>query len=79
LIYAKKTPSKISRLGTFKETVARDLLPPIFFHDPQPDCTIKNMPKIAEMKLSICGLEVAASEKIAIAELRSCGCGATFL
>ncbi len=42
------------------------------------------MAKIAEVKLSSCGLEAAdlklrASEKIAIAELRSCGCGATFL
>ncbi len=33
------------------------------------------MLKIAEVKLSSCGLQ----KKIAIAELRSCGCGATFL
>jgi hypothetical protein len=32
----------------------------------------KNMLKIAEMKLSSCGLEVT-DKKIAIAELRSCG------
>jgi hypothetical protein len=42
------------------------------------------MQEIAEVKLSSCGLEVAdlklrTSEKIAIAELRSSGCGATFL
>jgi hypothetical protein len=35
------------------------------------------MSKIAEEKLSICGLEVADLRKIAIAELRSCG--TTFL
>jgi hypothetical protein len=34
-----------------KETVAQDFLPPIFFHEPRPDFTAKNMPKIAEMKL----------------------------
>jgi hypothetical protein len=39
----------------------------------------KNMPEIAEVKLSSCGLEVANFKKILIAELRSCGCGATFL
>jgi hypothetical protein len=49
-----------------------------------PDSMAKNMPKIAEVKFSSCGLEVAdlklrTSGKIAIAELRSCGCGATFL
>jgi hypothetical protein len=44
------------------------------------DFTAKNAPKIAEVKLSSCGLEVADSQKkIAIAELRSCGCGVTFL
>jgi hypothetical protein len=32
--------------------------------------TAKNMPKIAEMKLSSCGLQK---------KLRSCGCRATFL
>jgi hypothetical protein len=37
------------------------------------------MPKIAEVKLSSCGFKVADSEKIAIEELRSCGCGTTFL
>jgi hypothetical protein len=41
--------------------------------------TAKNMPKIAEVKLSSYGFEVADFRKIAIAELRSCGCGATFL
>jgi hypothetical protein len=35
--------------------------------------TAKNMPKIAEVKFSSCELEVADLEKIAIAELRSCG------
>jgi hypothetical protein len=39
----------------------------------------KNMTKIAKVKVSSCGLEVAYFGKIAIAELRSCGCGATFL
>ncbi len=48
----------------------------------QPDSTAKNMPKIAKVKLSSCGLEVAdlklrTSEKIAIVEMQSCGCGAT--
>jgi hypothetical protein len=36
----------------------------------------KNVPKIAELKLSSCGLEVATPEKIAIAEqhfFKSCG------
>jgi hypothetical protein len=37
------------------------------------------MPKIAEVKLSSCGFKVADSEKIAIEELRYCGCGTTFL
>jgi hypothetical protein len=41
----------------------------------QPDSTDKNLPKIAEVKLSSCGFEVAGLEKIAIAELLSCGCG----
>jgi hypothetical protein len=36
------------------------------------------MPKIAEVKLSSCGLEVADFRKIAIAELWCCGCQATF-
>jgi hypothetical protein len=45
----------------------------------RPDFTAKNAPKIAEVKLSSCGLEIADSKKIAIAELQSCGCGATFL
>ncbi len=36
----------------------------------RPDFTAKNAPKIAEVKLSSCGLEVADSKKIAIAELR---------
>jgi hypothetical protein len=34
----------------------------------RPDSTAKNMPKIAEMKLSSCGLEVADSRK-------NCNCG----
>jgi hypothetical protein len=37
----------------------------------RPDFTAKNAPKIAEVKLSSCGLELADSKKIAIAELRS--------
>jgi hypothetical protein len=44
-----------------------------FFHEPQPDSTAKNMPKIAKMKLSSCGLEVADIRKnydCGIAELR---------
>ncbi len=36
--------------------------------------TAKNMPKIAKVTLKL-----RTSEKIAIAELQSCGCGATFL
>jgi ATP phosphoribosyltransferase len=42
----------------------------------RPDSTAKNVPKIAELKLSSCGLEVATPEKIAIAEqhfFKSCG------
>jgi hypothetical protein len=39
----------------------------------------KNTPKIAELMLSSCGLDVADFSKIAIAELRNWGCGATFL
>jgi hypothetical protein len=50
-----------------------------FFLRNQPDFTDKNMPKIAKVKLSSCGFEVADFRKIVIAELRSCGCGATFL
>jgi hypothetical protein len=38
----------------------------------------KKLPKIAAVKLSSCGLEVADLKKIAIAELRSCSCGAKF-
>jgi hypothetical protein len=38
---------------------------------------VKNMPKIAEVKLSSWGFKVADLKKIAIADLRSCG--ATFL
>jgi hypothetical protein len=41
-----------------------------FFHEPRLDFMAKNMPKIVEMKLSSCGLEVADIRKIAIAELR---------
>jgi hypothetical protein len=37
----------------------------------RPDSTAKNVPKIAEVKLSSCGLEVADFRKNA-------GCGATF-
>jgi hypothetical protein len=36
----------------------------------RPNFTAKNAPKIAEVKLSSCGLELADSKKIAIAELR---------
>jgi hypothetical protein len=36
----------------------------------QPDSTTKNVPKIAELKLSSCGFEVADFRKIVIAELR---------
>ncbi len=58
-----------------KETVARDFLPPIFFSWTP---TGSYGQKYAEN----CGneaLKLRTSEKIAIAELRSCGCGATFL
>ncbi len=44
-----------------------------FFHEPRPDSTAKYMPKIAEIKLSSCGLEVADIRKncdCGIAELR---------
>jgi hypothetical protein len=37
----------------------------------RPDFTAKNAPKIAEAKLSSCGLKTADSKKIVIAELRS--------
>jgi hypothetical protein len=40
----------------------------------QADSLAKNMQKIAEVNLSSFKLQ-----KIVIAELRSCGCGATFL
>ncbi len=57
-----------------------------FFYETQPDSTVKNMQKIAEMKLSSYGLEVADIGKnwdcgIAVAEqhffkkLRNCDCG----
>jgi hypothetical protein len=36
----------------------------------RPDFMAKNAPKIAEVKLSSCGLEISNSKKIAIAELR---------
>jgi hypothetical protein len=39
-----------------------------FFFMNQPDSTAKNMPKIAEVKLSSCGFEVADFRK-------SCDCG----
>jgi hypothetical protein len=48
----------------------------------RPNSTAENVPKIAELKLSSCGLEVADFRKnfdCGIAELRSCGCGATFI
>jgi hypothetical protein len=45
----------------------------------RPNSTAENVPKIAELKLSSCGLEVADFKKIVIAELRSCGCGAKFI
>jgi hypothetical protein len=35
------------------------------------------MPEIAEVKHSSCGLKLRTSEKFAIAELRSYGCGVT--
>jgi hypothetical protein len=46
----------------------------------RPDSTAKNMPKIAEVKLSSCGLEVADLRKnygcrIARLRLRNCDCG----
>jgi hypothetical protein len=41
-----------------------------------PDSTAKNMPKNCGQ---VPDLNLLTSEKIAIAELRSCGCGATFL
>ncbi len=44
--------------------------PPIFFFTNRQDSTAKNMPIIAEMKLSSCGLKVRTSEKIATAELQ---------
>jgi hypothetical protein len=40
-----------------KWTVARDFLPMIFFFMNRPDFTAKNVPKIAEVKLSSCGLQ----------------------
>ncbi len=55
-----------------KGTVAQDYLPLIFFHEPRPDSTVNNMSKIAEMKLSSCGFEVADIRK-------NCDCGITEL
>jgi hypothetical protein len=58
-----------------KGTIARDFLPPIFFLHKS---TGFHGQKYAEN----CGneaLKLRISEKIAIAELRSCGCGPTFL
>jgi ubiquitin len=43
----------------------------------KPDSMAKNIPKIAEVKLSTCGFKVADLKKTAIAGLQSCG--ATFL
>ncbi len=56
-----------------KGTVAQGFLLPIFFFTNQPDSTAKNMPKIAKVKLSSCGFEVADFRKncdCRIAELR---------
>ncbi len=56
-----------------KGTVARDFLPPIFLFMNTPDSMAKNMPKIAEVKLSSCGFKVAYLKKncdCRIAELR---------
>jgi hypothetical protein len=55
-----------------------------FFFEPRPDFTAKNMPKIAEMKLSSCGLKVAdirkncdcgVAEQYFFKKLRNCDCG----
>ncbi len=62
-----------------KGTVARDFLPPDFFLHESTGSYSQKYAKIAELKLPSCGLEVADFRKILIAELRSCGCGATFL
>jgi hypothetical protein len=56
-----------------KGTVARDFIPPDCFSMNRPDPTAKNKPKIAELKLPSCGLEVADFRKncdCGIAELR---------
>ncbi len=51
-----------------KGTVARDFLPLIYVFMNRPDSMAKNMPNIAEVKLSSCGLEVADFRK-------NCDCG----
>ncbi len=56
-----------------KGTVAWDFLPLIFSPMNRPDSTAENVPKISELKLSSCGLEVADFWKncdCGIAELR---------
>jgi hypothetical protein len=56
-----------------KGTVARDFLPPIFLLMNKPDSMAKNMPKIAEVRLSSCGFKVADLKK----KLRLRNCGVT--
>jgi hypothetical protein len=53
-----------------KGTVARDFSLQIFLLMNKPDSMAKNMPKIAEVKLSSCEFKVADFKKIAIVELR---------
>jgi hypothetical protein len=51
-----------------KGTVVRDILPPINLFMNKLDSLAKNMPKIAEVKLSSCGFKVADFKK-------NCDCG----
>jgi hypothetical protein len=60
-----------------KGTVARDFLLLIFFMN-RPDSTIKNMPNIAEVKLSSYGLQKKLRLRncgIVDLRLRNCNCG----
>ncbi len=60
-------------------TVTRYFLPPIFFMNPDRILRPKICQKLRKWNSQVAGLMLQTSEKIAIAELRSCGCRAKFL
>jgi hypothetical protein len=55
-IFLELSVSGETKKTCLKGTVARDFLPPFFFMN-RPDSKAKNMPTIAEVKLSSCGLK----------------------